>query len=331
MTQAAAARLSAEQDLHSRPDPIEPFFLVGAVRSGTTVLRLLLGHHPQICRCEEFEYVTPAIAGKHGWPDVDSYRRELPHLRDFRATGYRADPKLDFPSLARDFLKQLQAEDGRRIVGATVHNHFEELPRIWPTARYIYLERDPRDVARSCVQMGWAGNAWCGAAIWQNAHDAWQTLRASLPANRFIEVRFEDLVANAEAQLSRITSFLGLDFDPAMLELEKDTTYKRPSPAGSRSWRTDAPEREVREVETRLGSRLSEAGYPPSGLPALQVGTLRRLALQIENKLGRMKFKQRRYGWPLWAAFEVSRRLPFDAPRHRWQLAIDRVDEQHLK
>jgi hypothetical protein len=150
----------------------EPFFVVGAVRSGTTVLRLMLGHHPQICRCDEFEYVTSAIAGRSGWPDTAEYVRDLPRHRDFRQSGFRIETSLPFPELARDFLVQRRSADARRLVGATVHNHFDELPRIWPGARYIHLSRDPRDVARSCVDMGWGGNAWSALAIWEQAHGA---------------------------------------------------------------------------------------------------------------------------------------------------------------
>jgi Sulfotransferase family len=132
----------------------QPFFLVGSVRSGTTLLRLLLGHHPRICRCDEVEYIASAIAGRNDWPDVRKYVRGLPHYYDFRTSGFVPDPSLTFPDLARDLFVQLRASDGRELAGATVHNDFDQLPRIWPEALFIHLERDPRDVARSCVAMG---------------------------------------------------------------------------------------------------------------------------------------------------------------------------------
>ena len=65
-----------------------PFFVVGAVRSGTTLLRLMLGHHPKICRCDEFEYVATAISGRSDWPDVKTYVAQLPWHRDFREAGF---------------------------------------------------------------------------------------------------------------------------------------------------------------------------------------------------------------------------------------------------
>ncbi len=314
-----------------RPNP-SPFFLVGAVRSGTTLLRLLLGHHPQICRCDEFEYVADAIAGREQWPEVGAYAEQLSRRRDFRATGFRANTDLPFPDLARDLLDQCQLSDGRPIIGATVHNHFDELLRLWPSARFIHLNRDPRDIARSCVEMGWSGNAWAGIETWNMSEDAWQRVCQQVPADRRLEVEFEDLTTEPEGVLRRITAFLGVEYDAAMMEIEKDTTYRRPSKRASRSWRDDASELEIRQMESRLGDRLVKAGYAASGLPHLEISPLQAFALRQASRYGRFRFAMRRYGTALWLSSLVSRRLiPISAWRNSTQLALDRIDEGFLK
>ncbi len=313
------------------PNP-PPFFLVGAVRSGTTLLRLLLGHHPQICRCDEFEYVATAISGSADWPDVDDYVMQLSRRRDFRCTGYQPDKSLAFPDLARDLLAQCQALDGKPIVGATVHNHFDELLRLWPTARFIHLARDPRDIARSCVEMGWNGNAWAGTETWVRSQDAWKRIQQQVPADRLLEVEFADLTSDAENVLRRVTAFLGVDYVPEMMEIEKDTTYRRPSKRASRSWRDDASELEIRQMESRLGDRLTQAGYAPSGLPPLRISPLDAFALRQADRFGRLRFAMRRYGAAVWIGSLVGNRLlPIPALRNRTQLAIDRIDERNLK
>ncbi len=309
-----------------------PFFLVGAVRSGTTLLRLLLGHHPQICRCDEFEYVATAISGSSDWPAVDAYVEELSRRRDFSCTGYQPDKNLPFPDLARDLLAQCQALDGRPIVGATVHNHFDELLRLWPSARFIHLARDPRDIARSCVEMGWNGNAWAAVETWNRSQDAWQRIRQQVPEERRIEVEFEDLTSDAENVLRRVTAFLGVDYDPAMMEIEADTTYRRPAKRASRSWRDDATELEIRQMESRLGDRLKQAGYAPSGLPPLEISPLKAFALRQGDRYGRLRFAMRRYGAAVWLGSLLSNRLlPIPALRNSTRLAIDRIDERYLK
>ena len=57
----------------------------------------------------------------------------------------------------------------------------DRLTRIWPDARFIHLVRDPRDVARSVIPMGWAGNTWVGVERWMEAERLWDRVRSSLP------------------------------------------------------------------------------------------------------------------------------------------------------
>ncbi|MEO5883789.1 MAG: sulfotransferase [Caldimonas sp.] len=312
-----------------------PFFLVGSVRSGTTVLRLMLGHHPQICRCDELEYVAGEIAGRNDWPDVAEYVRRLPRHHGYRQSGFVPDVSMTFPAMVQDFFAQLRKADSRELAGATVHNHFDELTRIWQDAKFIHLVRDPRDVARSCVEIGWAGNAWAGIGTWLAADDAWQRLVQRLPPEQRLEVRFEDLTSRTESELARICEFIGVSYDPAMIEIEADSTYRRPNPRDARSWRDGAPPTEVREMEARLGGRLVRAGYSPSGLSPLKLSIGRRFALDLDHRFRRMRFSQRRYGILKWVAHAVLRRLDrfrlLDLPRKRLQTAFDTINRHHMK
>jgi hypothetical protein len=318
----------------TRPDAAaEPFFVVGAVRSGTTVLRLLLGHHPAICRCEEFEFVAPYVPSVGSpWPDVESYADAIEHFRGFKASGLRVDRSLDsVATIAKDFLRQQAALDARPIVGAVVHHDFDRLPRIWPQARYIHMLRDPRDVSRSCVQMGWAGNAWGATPVWSAAFGAWRRLRSQVPAEHLLEVRYEALVADTEAELNRICRFLGTEYDPAMLEIERDTTYRRPSPTEASSWRERAPAEEIRQMEARLGAELAEAGYSPSGLPPLSIDPVLHSRLWLEHRWRRLRFAQRRFGLPLWLFDAIVRRLPLHRAQRWTQSRIDRIVASYNK
>lgn len=309
-----------------------PFFVVGPVRSGTTLLRLMLGHHPGICRCEEFEFVAGALAKSESWPDLEAYRNELNHRLDVRISELGDIPDApSFPELARRLLELLARADGKKLYGATVHNHFDHLIRVWPNAKFIYLRRDPRDVARSCVGMGWAGNAWAGTPIWIAAHSAWMRLAAAVPAQRRLEVAYEDLVRDAEAELTRICRFLDVAYDARMLEIEKDTTYERPNPKASRSWRDGATELEIRAVEARLGDLLAESGYLPSALPPLSIGRMRAVTLKLDDRIRRMRFRQRRYGLTLWAMSWLAARTHIDGFRRCVQAKVDAITIRHLK
>ena len=183
--------------------------------------------------------------------------------------------------------------------------------------------------------MGWAGNAWAGAGIWLAAHAAWRRLCESVAEERRVEVKFEDLTARPEAELERVCRFLGVDFDPAMLGIDRDTTYRRPSADGARSWRNDASEREIRTIEGRLGKSLVDAGYAPSGLPPMRMTAARLLLLRLDHRLRRMRASQRRYGLGLWTAAALFRPLvrfrALSEARRRNRAAMAAIDELHMR
>jgi hypothetical protein len=310
-----------------------PFFLVGAVRSGTTLLRVMLSHHPEICECLEMEYVTPALAtGEAPSTEREDFVRFLRNDRGFALSGSTVAEGLEFEALAYDFMRQRRELDGKPIVGATVHNHFGELSKLWPDAKYIYLGRDPRDVARSCVAIGFDGSVWGGASRWVDSHDSWQQLAAGLPADRRLEVRFGDLVSDSQAVLEKICALLGVEFDPRMLEIEGDTTYSRPDPEAAKSWRESAPKSEISQVEARVGKdRLVAAGYEPSGEPRLEPGRGAMLGIRLGDAIGRARFRQRRYGIGLWAAGVVVSRFPSRAMREWVKRRLNAIENQHLK
>ena len=313
-------------------DTSTPFFVVGAVRSGTTLLRLMLGHHPEICRCEEMEYVVGDIVPQDVREDTKEYVRRLKLDRGFRMSGYRINEQLDYPAMAFDFMSQRRFKDGRRLVGATVHHHFDRLPGLWPNARFIFLNRDPRDVARSCVEQGWGGTPWRASEFWLNAQSAWQRLRETVDADQRLEVYFESLAAEPQQNLDRICAFLGVEYDPAMLEINKDTTYSPPDPANARSWRDSATEDEIAQVESRVGlEALKSAGYEPSGLPLLSDSVMTRLRITFTDLQVRMLARVRKYGVVLWLQGLIARRLPWQGLRDRIRMKMDAVDNLHLK
>ncbi|MEO0949377.1 MAG: sulfotransferase, partial [Cyanobacteria bacterium J06641_5] len=207
----------------------QPIFLVGAERSGTTLLRLMLDHHPQICWCSEFEYSVEAISPSGRFPELKSYYRWLATNRVFRSTNFTIDRTRDYPELVDDFLRQRQDLHQKPIVGATVHRHFDRLLYVWPDAKFIKILRDGRDVARSCMSMKWAGNIWRGADRWIRAENLWAKMSRSLPQERYIELRYEDLITQPEATLARICEFVGTTYSPTMLTYPEDSTYFAPN------------------------------------------------------------------------------------------------------
>ncbi len=82
----------------------KPIFLVGAERSGTTVLRLMLSHHPQLSWCQEFEYVVDQVTNEGRFPNLDQYYEWLETHRVFQARNFKIDHTLDYVELVNSFL-----------------------------------------------------------------------------------------------------------------------------------------------------------------------------------------------------------------------------------
>ena len=212
----------------------DPVFLVGSERSGTTLLRLMLDHHPAIAFDKEADYMVTMVSDAGVLPSPQRY---LEWVTTVRGMEYAVEPLRSYPELVNDFLRQKQSESGGKPhVGATIHRNFDRLRFLWPDARYIHLVRDPRDVARSVVQKGWAGNVYQGSEFWLDAERCWDALVRHLGDGQAIEVRYEELVTQTEQVLSAVCGFIGVDYSPEMLEYTADAPqYPPPDPAWRRS------------------------------------------------------------------------------------------------
>ena len=308
-----------------------PVFLVGSERSGTTLLRLMLDHHPDIAFNLESEFLVSEISEEGVFPDVAGYRRTLQQDRVFRHSDFRVREDLDYRALVNDFLRQKLERDRKHIVGATVHYGFSRLRYLWPRAKYIYLLRDGRDVAASVVEMGWAGNVFAGARWWLDAEREWAGFQRSLPRERRIEVRYEALIADSEAQLRRICDFIGVGFSERMFDYVESSSYALPDASQTSKWRRKIKQEDLELLEARIGPRLAARGYelrceaPPEVTPA------RARWLHWRSRLNVLRYRIDFFGLRLFALELISRRLKLTGIHGRAQEAINAIVDQNLK
>ncbi len=286
-----------------------PVFMVGSERSGTTLLRLMMGSHPMIAANPEFDFSVEKIAPDGTFPGVPEYVAFLETDRSFQLYGFDIDPSLGYPELVDSFLRQRQRRENKPIVTATVHHHFDRLRSIWPDARFVYILRDPRDVAGSVIGMGWAGNFWTANERWLDAERIWERLSGRLADHEKLEIRYEDLILSTEATLTQVCDFYGVGFDRAVYDYAKNSTYDMPDPKLVAQWRTRLGARDLQLAEARLGDRLGSRGYPSSGLPAVTPSALRVRWLEWQDWWARARARMRLLGVPLFAADYFARRV----------------------
>jgi hypothetical protein len=312
-----------------------PIFLVGSVRSGTTLLRLMLDHHSELAFFHEFPYAVEKVPDV-GWPDLKDYHEYLLEHRIFQDSSFQIDRRLDYPQLMNSFLKQKRDRDHKRLVGATVHIHFDRLLRIWPDARFIHIVRDGRDVGRSRVELGWAGNMYTGVQSWIDAERLWEQVQGVVPASRRVELKYENLVMDAEGELTRICDFLDLSFDPAMLRYNEHSTYDKPDPKLIAQWRRKLPAQAVRIAEARIAEMLVKRGYELSEYKPLKIGSVRERMLLSDDRKNRLLARHQTYGTSLFLSELTMRMLEptyqrFNNLRTRVRERIQQVERSNLK
>ncbi len=213
----------------------EPFFIVGAPRSGTTLLQSILMGHSRVHIPPETHFIKilvddiPLAAPLTSEQVHTAVEKIVTHSRwevmDFPAQDFRASAMaLAEPKLA-DILNliynhQLRRAGKLRFADKTPSyiGYIPQLLSIYPGARFIHLIRDGHDVAMSMADMKW-GQAYQGHRFaWSEAIQCGSALKNMPFADRILEVRYEAMVLHLETTIRDVCAFLGEQFEPGMLE-----------------------------------------------------------------------------------------------------------------
>jgi hypothetical protein len=287
----------------------------------------MLDSHPEVSFAEEFQYAIDPITEDGRFPSIIEFGARLAIDRSFLTSGFHFDPDLTFEEMVNGFLLSRQRRKEALVVGATVHHGFSRAPHLWPRVRFLHIVRDPRDVAAARISTGLAGNPWHAVEHWIRAEDEWAELAPTLPAERRLTVRFADLVNDHHSTLTAICRFLGVDYTAQMLDYVRDTDYQEPNPNLAGDWRDTLSSRDVRLVETRVGDRLTKAGYQPSGQQPIEINDRYESWLRWHDRAGRIAVRVQRFGVRLTVA-DLAARAIGNQPMQR--SVRERINEVEL-
>ena len=206
---------------------MQPVYLFGATRSGTTWLQNMLGSQPEIVTPQELDLFSSYVAGLH-----ERWRDHLPESEEeWQRHRHKGLPSVftedAFIELVRDLVERVYSEvlackPSASVVLEKVPGYTEYTDLIYrhfPEARFIHLVRDGRDVAASLARAsrGW-GRDWAVSS----AHRAASIWRANIERGRnastlgapYLELRYEELRSpDGPAALERAFAFCGVDVD----------------------------------------------------------------------------------------------------------------------
>jgi hypothetical protein len=279
----------------SRDDPdVQPFFIVGFQRSGTSLLRMMLDSHPEVAipldttglwaryeqRLDEFGSLS----------EVESRRRLVESiLSDERIrlweTPLTVDDVLDasrrpgFPGMIEGFHRAYAGARGKSRWGDKDPGNMVRLHLVlgwFPDARIVHIVRDGRDSCLSLLKQEFGGDDLLQCAD-QWREQVWWVRRIGriLGESQYFELRYEDLVEQPERALRPLAAFLGLDWSPEMLDYHRRVDDAVPSdkrhiwPLLDQPPQQSARYRWKREMspgartcfEKRAGRVLRESGY----------------------------------------------------------------------
>ena len=136
------------------------------------------------------------------------------------------------------------------------------LDQLYPGFRFVHCVRDGRDVACSVVTRPWGPNTHLGGGDWW-ARKVMDGLRWGLAnPDRYLEVRYEDLLQAPAPTLSRVLGFLGVADESAEMVATYEAGAARLDPGRCGAWRERFAPEETAAFEQRHRAMLQHLGYP---------------------------------------------------------------------
>lgn len=264
-------------------------FIGGCERSGTTLLGAMLGAHNDSICTPESQFKIRAIQTL-GWDGVNaSLPSALNAIRDhWRFQVWNLDtgpipqgrPAESYANLLYWLVGQYSQRLGKMTattwVDHTPHNvrFATTLGQIFPDLKLIHIVRDGRAVANSIIPLDWGPNTVIKAAPWWVEKVAYGLAVETIwTENRIARVKYEDLVQSPERTLRQLCAFVGIDYQPQMVQATgfQRPTYTKsqhtligegPDPSRVAAWKEKLSPRQIECFEYLTRELLRYLGYP---------------------------------------------------------------------
>jgi len=240
-----------------------PFFIIGIGRSGTTLLRLMFHNHPNIAVPYESHFITDYYNNLESYGDLskdknldklihDILQEDLLTQWDHEFDASKIKAIIEDRSLA-SIINAIYSDyaegKGKNRWGdkSDYLDRMHLINKIFPSAKFIHIIRDGRDVANSVLKLPWGPKDLVGAAEWWNEYIRLAcSVGAVLGKNKYAEVKYEDLVQDPEKELKRLCEFIGEEFDESMLNYHQSADVAIPESRKAQHHNSGEPPKQSR-------------------------------------------------------------------------------------
>ena len=292
---------------------IRPIFIVGVHRSGTTLLRYMLGSHSRIYIPPESDFIPyfflHAPARELGDEQVARILRTIferyrfvkewkgnpPDPVQFARSLPSRTPASLLNALYSTYASQYGAErwgDKTPIYAS----YISLIHQIFPAAQFLHIIRDGRDAALSMLDKyerdEFHVDIFFAARNWVRRIRSAQTAGLQLGPKLYHELRYESLIEDPEAELRAVCAFLGESYEPGMVDFHRTARERIPADSHFFSnvrnplsrhrigrWQQEMELADQRIVQFVAGGLLTELGYPLADLGPMPVSQMARLGL----------------------------------------------------
>ena len=273
-----------------------PIFMIGTQRSGSNLLRLMLNQLPEIASPHPphiLERLMPLVANDGDLSDDENFAEmvndvcRLVELNPVIWEGVTLDRE-DVAARCRerslvavygaiyDLFAESQGAETWCCKSLANFTYIPEIEAYFKEPKYIYLYRDGRDVALSFSKAVVGEKHFYHIANeWAATQELALKIRKQIGPARFLSIGYEQLTSHTEAVARRLCDFLGVVYQPAVLDYYRTDEAKRAASSSalwgnvtnpvirhnSRKFVKEASEKDVRIFESAAGHVLDLLGY----------------------------------------------------------------------
>ena len=267
-----------------------PFFIIGAPRSGTTLLSVLLANHPEVyidgdsvglSLAENIERYKVRLAMDLSRPRKEvfqeviagSYKNRLARIFDV----HQLDQFPDVRSYAAHSIEQFAAKHGKKIWGDKTPELIFKVPELlqwFPDARFIHVVRDGHANSVSLHKRQYM-DLRLATQYWKDCNAYGLALEHILGNAQYLLVKYEDVLSQPTQTLETVCQFLGIPYEASMLALDQSAdTSSENSYVGKQldaskvhQWKKQLNTQQIQTVERIAGDLLHHFGYEHETMP----------------------------------------------------------------